>query len=130
MEGFINGEIELICDLCLVQFPYKIEKDFEVLLLPKQSLNFEGEKELTSEELEISFYENSFIDYLNILHEEILLNIPYRSLCKEDCKGLCPKCGANLNKESCNCIKVKRSSPFAILKDFKILQEKAIDKEV
>ncbi|MFN3920881.1 MAG: YceD family protein [Caldimicrobium sp.] len=130
VKGFIKGVITLVCDLCLEEFHYNIEKNFEVLLLPKHSLNFEGERELSSEDLEVSFYENSFINYHDIIHEEILLSLPFRSICREDCKGLCPHCGANLNKETCHCPKIKRTSPFLILKNLKISQEKRVNKEV
>lgn len=130
VKGYIKGTVALICDLCLEEYPFNIEKKFDVLLIPKESLNFEGERELSIEDLEVSFYENSFINYLHIIYEEILLSLPFRNICRMDCKGLCPLCGANLNKETCNCSKIKKTSPFAILKDLKIFQEKIESKEV
>jgi len=127
VSGHLKGTLELICDKCLEPFLYEIDKDFQVLLLPKSSLNVEGEKGLSEEELEISFYENSFISYYEIIKEEILLSLPYRSLCREDCKGICQVCGTNLNKETCMCSKVKKSSPFAVLKE--LFGEKGEKKE-
>lgn len=130
IQGHIKGAVELVCDLCLDPFSFKIDTNFEVLLLPKQSLNFEEEKELSSDELEVSFYENSYIDFINLIHEEIILNLPFRNICSEGCKGLCSVCGANLNKERCSCKPIKKSSPFAILKSLKIAEEKFSEKEV
>ena len=46
-----------------------------------------------------------YIDLEENIRQEILLNLPTRLLCKEDCQGLCPDCGANFNKEKCRCKK-------------------------
>jgi uncharacterized protein len=45
------------------------------------------------------------------------LNLPVRFLCKEDCKGVCTKCGKNLNEGECECVPEEKSSPFDILKN-------------
>lgn len=117
IKGHLKGSLEMICDRCLESFEFSINKDFEVLLIPRKTLDFEEEKELTSDELEVSFYENSFISYSEILHEEILLSLPFRKLCQPDCKGICQICGTNLNQKVCNCSKIKKDSPFAVLKE-------------
>lgn len=130
VQGHISGSLELTCDRCLESFEFKIDEDFKVLLLPKGSLNLHEEKELSSEELEVSFYENSFISFFNILQEEIFLALPYRMLCREDCKGLCPTCGTNLNEKICECSKIKKSSPFAALKNLFNPKDKNMEKGV
>lgn len=117
VKGELKGKIELICDRCLETYEFYIDEDFQVTLLPRKSLNIEGERELDAQELEVSFYEESFISLYNILLEEIQLAIPFRKLCSPDCKGLCPVCGRNLNRESCSCKVIKKTSPFAVLKD-------------
>lgn len=130
VEGSLKGSLELICDLCLEAFEFKIEENFQITLIPKESLNFAEERELSAKELELSFYENSYIDYLKILEEEIFLNLPFRNQCKEDCKGICPSCGTNLNKASCDCSKPKRQSPFAVLKTINLSSVKSMEKGV
>jgi len=129
VEGKLMGSIELTCDRCLEAFEFKIEKAFQVNLLPKKSLSFTEERELTSEDLEVSFYENSFISYLDLLREEVFLSLPYRILCREDCQGICQVCGKNLNQERCECSRDKTGSPFAVLKGL-IIQEKNMEKGV
>lgn len=129
VEGHIFGSVELSCDRCLENFEYNIDENFKVLLLPKTTINLQEEKELSSEDLEVSFYENSFISFFNILQEEIFLALPYRNLCKENCKGLCPHCGTNLNVETCKCSKTRGSSPFAVLKKLINTKEKNLGKE-
>lgn len=129
VEGSLKGAIELRCDRCLELFVFPIEETFKVALLPAKSLKFEEERELEREELEVSFYEGNFLSFYSILKEEILLTLPYRSLCAVDCKGLCLKCGTNLNKETCSCKGMKKISPFAILGDLLRKSENAVIRE-
>lgn len=118
LEGFLKGVVVLECDRCLSDYEFPIEHEFKISILPRASLNLEEEKELSEEEMEVSFYDNSWISFYELLKEEILLSLPYKNLCKPDCKGLCPICGTNLNKELCNCKGYKKESPFAVLKEF------------
>ena len=117
LEGFINGEVILTCDRCLSEYTYLVKHKFKLVLKPIGSLNIEGEKELSEEDMEVSFYEGIWISFYQILREEVFLSLPYKKLCKEDCKGICPICGKDLNKGKCNCKKVKKDSPFAVLKE-------------
>lgn len=82
-EGEIKGNLRLSCSRCLEDFM----RDFSYGL----SLLFSVKKE------------DTFIDITENLREEIILNHPFKVLCKSDCKGLCPLCGQNLNKGRCNC---------------------------
>ncbi len=126
LEGFLKGVVILECDRCLISYEFPIEHEFNIDIKPLASLNLEGEKELSEEEMEVSFYENSWISFYDLLKEEIFLNLPYKHLCKPDCKGLCPLCGANLNENSCNCKGYKKESPFSILKE--IFSDKNLEK--
>jgi len=64
-----------------------------------------GEKEaaVTGTEAEISYYQGDGLLLEDALREQVLLSVPLRVLCREDCKGLCPTCGKNLNLERCSC---------------------------
>ena len=63
--------------------------------------------------------ENSSIDIDEAISEELLLSLPLRSLCSEDCKGLCPKCGCNKNEKECSCTLKEPDPRWAALRDFK-----------
>ena len=126
VEGFLKGVITLKCDRCLTSYDFPIEHTFKLDIKPRASLNIEEEKELSEEEMEVSFYENSWISFYELLKEEILLSLPYKKLCKPDCKGLCPICGTNLNEAECKCKVHRKESPFAILKD--LLSNKNLEK--
>ena len=54
------------------------------------------------------------------MREQIILMMPLKPLCDETCKGLCPRCGANLNREACTCSTDTVNSPFAVLAKLKI----------
>ena len=66
--------------------------------------------------MDMVYLKEPVVDLFEILNQQIFLMIPEKHLCRESCKGLCPRCGANLNVETCSCGQEINSSPFAILK--------------
>jgi uncharacterized protein len=93
------------CSRCLKEFSFPIDTNFEFEYLPKEGFaEYETtEHELTSEELDIAFYQNDEIDIGVLVRELILLAIPMKPLCHEDCMGICPTCGKDLNEGLCGC---------------------------
>ena len=75
-----------------------------------------GEHECSPSEMDVMYLKEPVIDVFAILSQQIFLVVPEKYLCSESCKGLCPKCGVNLNLNTCYCKKEFKSSPFAILK--------------
>jgi uncharacterized protein len=96
-----------------------IEADFFYTLMPAKAETRE-DLELKPEELEISYYQGDFIDLAPIICEQIILQIPMKVICREECRGLCQHCGANLNVSSCNCRNDCADSRMAALENFKI----------
>jgi uncharacterized protein len=66
-------------------------------------------------DLDITYLSSNYIDLSEILSEQLQLQVPFQPLCREDCKGICPQCGADQNVGRCACSKIKKSSPFAVL---------------
>ena len=62
-----------------------------------------GERAITADETEIGYYEESGLLLEDVVREQVLLSLPSRTLCTADCKGLCPRCGQNLNQAKCTC---------------------------
>lgn len=62
--------------------------------------------------------EDGQLDLSDVVRSQLLLELPYRFLCKEDCKGLCPKCGCDLNVASCQCDLRERDPRWAVLNGF------------
>jgi uncharacterized protein len=61
------------------------------------------ERSITAPETEIGYYQGDGLALEDVLREQVLLSLPLRTLCKPDCKGLCPRCGANRNSQPCTC---------------------------
>lgn len=75
--------------------------------------------DLSSKDLDITYISEEYIDLGDVLTEQIQLQVPFQPLCKEECQGLCLTCGTNLNRGRCACSKLKKSTPFSVLKDLK-----------
>jgi len=94
---------EVLCSRCSEPVPLRLEDQFEVLFLTMPLSEVAEELELTAEEMDVAFLQNDRLDLSALLRENILLSLPVQPLCHAGCRGLCPRCGANLNETSCRC---------------------------
>lgn len=117
IKGSFSALINVCCSRCLENTILPVGSDFAYTFIPAKSEPNE-ELELTAEDLETSYYQGDFIDITPVICEQIILQIPIKVLCKEDCKGLCQHCGANLNISACNCKPDVVDSRMASLKNF------------
>jgi uncharacterized protein len=118
ITAIFNTSILMHCDRCLTEFSQKFNISESILFTKKHPKHQElSEAELYSEYLE----DEEKFDVYDFIREEILVNTPMKLLCNEDCKGLCPYCGADKNVEQCDCEeKMRRKlSPFAKLESLK-----------
>ena len=120
ISGEIQTELRLQCVRCLKEFPYPLSTTFELTLQPLKEAPSEEETELGGEEMELNFFEGGEIHLSEIACEQIFLEIPYKPLCQEGCKGLCPICGKDLNLSACECVKEELTSGFSALKKLKL----------
>lgn len=119
LRGQITARAEVECDRCLRQVTVPIETTFDVAYVPAADY-VEGEAaELQEEDLGVSVYEDEAIDIDELVREQVLLTIPARALCVEDCKGLCPVCGVNRNEAACECEAAETDPRWGALKDIK-----------
>lgn len=116
--GHVDGTILGHCGRCLETYTFPIHADFSLVLVPAESLPTTNE--LTSDELDLSYYSGDEIDLAPLVDEQIILALPTRPLCQEDCKGLCPSCGKNMNTETCDCASHAGDPRLAVLRDIKI----------
>ncbi len=93
----VTGTLHLICDRCLKEFTREHECQIESLVA--ESLEDENNDDI------IQLREGIFLDLDDLLRDEFILSLPTVNLCAPDCKGLCPKCGADLNLGPCGCKK-------------------------
>src|SRR5436305_6795303 len=104
LRGEIRTEIEIACDRCLAAVRVPLEVEFDTAFIPREKVAGETENvELLTEDMGLAAYEGDAVDLDELVREQILLALPSRRLCREECKGLCPKCGADLNAAECSC---------------------------
>lgn len=118
VKGNLRGTVTLACSRCLKTFSEDISHDFYYNCLPEEAAE-EGE-ELSMEDTDTYYYSGGEVDVAALVQEQVVLAVPMRPLCKEDCKGLCPKCGADLNQGDCGCQKAPVDIRLAALRELKI----------
>ena len=120
-EVFVNGHVEtraqVECDRCLKPVELPVNVDFTLEYISDSDYESTEVAELTEEEMSVSVFDGSAIDVDEIVKEQILLAVPTRMLCREDCKGICPECGADRNTGECNCVKNDIDPRWAALKN-------------
>jgi uncharacterized protein len=120
-EVFVNGHVEtraqVECDRCLQSVETPVNSDFELEYITGSEYESSGTAALTEAELSVSVFDGKAIDVDEIVKEQVLLAVPTRMLCREDCKGICPECGADRNTGDCNCTTDDTDPRWAALKD-------------
>jgi len=119
MDGSLSGSLDLRCDRCLETYQHQLAFDFSCSLVPVPDSD-ENELELSEEEMSSGFITGDQISLDEIVKEQIYLSLPMKSLCREDCSGLCPTCGVNLNIDKCTCWRDKGHPGFSKLKNLKL----------
>ncbi|MEW6215329.1 MAG: DUF177 domain-containing protein [Nitrospirota bacterium] len=116
VRGNLRTDVELQCSRCLKDFRSMLSVPVDVVYHPVEELRGEDKHELKVEELDMGFYSGEELDLLDLLREQIILNLPMKPLCTDMCKGICLKCGADLNTGECSCSAEEIDSRLEILK--------------
>jgi uncharacterized protein len=112
LKGRIKAALELACGRCAEMFQLPIDTEVDLTYVPQPSAQPQShaghakgtdEIELQDEDLTTAYYRDHVLDLAEMLREQFYLAMPMRPLCREDCKGLCPHCGTNLNTATCDC---------------------------
>ena len=119
LVGHVRTELELACSRCLEPYRFPVDASFDQRYLPSSAVSTEAEQEIEEDDLETSYYTEEQIDLNQLLREQFYLALPMKPLCQEDCKGLCPQCGTNLNTGRCDCAPVWEDPRLAALKALK-----------
>lgn len=113
-------QVDWVCARCLELFPLTLTSEYSTSLKPKPDSALVEELELSREDLETEFYQGEEIDITPLMQDQVLLSLPSKALCREDCRGLCPHCGTNLNRHHCQCREQFMDPRFAALKNFRV----------
>jgi uncharacterized protein len=119
LRGRLSVGLELQCARCLEPVPRQIDREFELLYRPLGVDAGRDELSVTDAEAEIGYYQGEGILLEDVLREQVLLALPVKITCHEDCKGLCPQCGKNLNQEECSCSVPAEDPRWEALKDIR-----------
>lgn len=117
--GNLATKLEIPCARCLEAVPYKVDRSFELLFRPHSVNVGPDEREMQDKDAEIAFYQGNGVELEDILREQMLLAVPIKTLCREECKGLCRQCGKNLNTGECQCEPLAGDPRWNALKDLR-----------
>jgi len=119
MEASYQASLSKTCDCCLKQTKLELHGEFRLTLLPQylQQREQPGEGEITAEMADIDYYDGKEINLGPYFEDQIFLDLPFRIECSDDCQGICPQCGKDLNKSSCECEEPSVTRPFANLQN-------------
>ena len=118
--------VHLHCSRCLAPFDLPLGRAFRLFLLPDlgeaTASAWEGARD-DPDALDLYPLPGETVDLGLVLQEQVDLALPYRPLCHPDCRGLCPGCGADLNREACRCT-APRDERLAVLAELKEVLER------
>ena len=117
VSGQLQADIGLQCSRCLKEFARRLDVPVNVVYHPVSELGAERHA-LNDDEMDTGFYEGGELDLQDLLTEQVLLNIQMKPLCDENCKGICPECGTDLNSGGCNCKREEVDPRLEVLKKY------------
>jgi uncharacterized protein len=119
ITGELSGKVELACARCLDPILKDVARKFDLLYRPQGADAGREELSVTAAEAEVGYYQGEGLLLEDVLREQVLLALPLKAICREDCRGLCPHCGRNLNQEQCNCAEPQEDPRWSALKDIR-----------
>ena len=120
VRGHLRLKTSGPCARCLADTPLELDQELDLFFLPESRTVAEHDDEegaeLQDRDLVVAFYRGDILDLGATVREQVLLAQPMKRLCREDCKGVCPTCGADRNLSACGCPKeAKSDTPFSSL---------------
>ncbi len=119
IKGSLSTSLEWACARCLEPVLLDVKRDFDLLYRPLGADAGRSELSVTAAEAEVSYYEGEGLLLEDVLREQVLLAVPLKALCRDDCKGLCPHCGKNLNSGQCSCAEPVEDPRWNALKEIR-----------
>jgi uncharacterized protein len=119
VSGHVDTRAQIECDRCLQPVEAPVSADFTLDYITGSEYESSEVAELTEAEMSVAVFDGEGLDVDEIVKEQILLAVPTRMLCREDCKGICPECGIDRNTGECSCVADDIDPRWAALKNFK-----------
>ena len=119
LHGRLAARAEVDCDRCLQPVEVPVDAQFSLQYITRLEYDSSEAVELEETDLTVSVFDSETIDIDELVREQVLLAVPERTLCREDCKGLCPACGADRNLKPCGCESAETDPRWAALKNLR-----------
>ena len=119
VNGRMAARVQVECDRCLKAVEFPVEVRFKREFVTREDYQAQQNVELTEDDLNLSVFDGEVLDIDDLVAEELLLALPDHVLCKDDCKGICPLCGADRNLSDCGCEMAEIDPRWAGLKDLR-----------
>ena len=122
LVGTVKTMLECDCSRCVEPFAIPVDATFDLLYLAAGTtipVADGEEQEIQADDVGVTFYKDDEIDLGELMREQFYLALPMKPLCRADCRGLCPVCGINRNRETCTCEAAWVDPRLEVLKQFK-----------
>ena len=103
LKGKLETRLEVACARCLDPVVVPVKRSFDLLYRPLGTDAGHQELSVTDAEAEVGYYQGEGLLLEDTLREQVLLAVPLKTVCSDDCQGICPSCGKNLNEGACSC---------------------------
>lgn len=101
--GKVTSAVQLSCSRCLAEYQLPVSSSFTIFYTKSTGSELEEEVELSDQDLISVSYAGDEINLDSEIAEQVMMEVPFKPLCSESCRGLCPECGADLNAGECGC---------------------------
>lgn len=118
LTGRFATQLLCSCDRCLELYEVALDEAIETIFIPRSRMAKQVEVELEKNELNVASYVDS-IDICQVIDEQVILALPMKRLCRENCAGLCSRCGKNLNHGPCGCTDKRVDERLLVLQEIK-----------
>ena len=119
LQGRFSASVEMPCARCLEPIVHDLAGMFDLMYRPQGTDAGKHELSVTAADAEIGYYQGEGLLLEDALREQVVLALPLKAICREDCKGLCTHCGKNLNVESCSCAEPLQDPRWLALKEIR-----------
>ena len=104
VNGALQATVAVSCDRCLRDLFIAVDEPFKLVFAPaSEARGHHGEREVHEQELDFAYLDGDELDVDQLIREQLELALPSHILCRDDCRGLCPQCGTDLNETECQC---------------------------
>lgn len=113
-----RGRLALRCSRCLQPAEIDIDANIDERYRPAGDVEVSEDGNGLADDDDVGYYERDRIEMGEIVRENFALQIPMKSVCNEECRGLCPQCGVNFNEETCSCSQDELDPRLAVLREW------------